>query len=123
MTVVESPVRIRLLLFSAAILLAGGTLAAAQEAAPTEPLDPGIPQQDELLDPEIPQQERICDLEIARVEAILDETVEEFGGMEQMRLRTQLDEARAFCDDDNEVMAAIRLEAVTAVIEVTGVGE
>jgi hypothetical protein len=43
--------------------------------------------------------------------------------MEQMRLRTQLDEARAYCDDNNEVMAAIRLEAVTAVIEVTGVGE
>jgi hypothetical protein len=123
MSVLELLVRNSLSLFAAAILLAGGTVAAAQEAAPNEPLDPAIPQQEELLDPEIPQQERICDLEIARVEAILDETVGEFGRMEQMRLRTQLDEARAYCDDNNEVMAAIRLEAVAAVIEVTGVGE
>ena len=78
---------------------------------------------DELTDPAIPQAERICDLEIERVEAILAETLESFGRLEQSRLRTQLDEARAFCDDGNEVMAAIRLEAVTAVIEVTGVAE
>ena len=123
MPVLEFDVRIGLSLFAAAMLLAGGTVAAAQEAAPSEPLDPAIPGQEELADPAIPQQERICDFEIARVEAILDDTVEEFGRLEQNRLRTQLDEARAYCDDNNDVMAAIRLEAVTAVIEVTGVAE
>jgi len=78
---------------------------------------------EELLDPAIPQEERICDLEIAEVEALLDENIEAFGRLEQTRMRQQLREAQNFCDDGNEVMAAIRLEAVMAVIEVTGVAD
>lgn len=78
---------------------------------------------EDLLDPEIPQEERICDLEIAKVEAIMEEHIDAFGRMEQARMRQQLDEAQAYCDDGNEVMAAIRLEAVMAVIEVTGVAD
>lgn len=78
---------------------------------------------EDLLDPAIPQEERICDLEIAEVEALLEENIDAFGRLEQTRMRTQLDEAQAFCDDGNEVMAAIRLEAVMAVIEVTGVAD
>jgi hypothetical protein len=89
-----------------------GSYAAAQEAV-TEG----------LVDPEIPQEERICDLEIDEVEALLDDNIEAFGRLEQSRLRQQLDEAQEFCDDGNEVMAAIRLEAVMAVIEVTGVAD
>jgi len=78
---------------------------------------------EDLLDPEIPQEERICDLEIAKVESLMEEHIDAFGRMEQARMRQQLDQARAFCDDGNEVMAAIRLEAVMAVIEVTGVAD
>jgi hypothetical protein len=89
-----------------------GSYAAAQEAV-TEG----------LVNPEIPQEERICDLEIDEVEALLDDNIEAFGRLEQSRLRQQLDEAQEFCDDGNEVMAAIRLEAVMAVIEVTGVAD
>lgn len=109
-TTVDSETLVRLTLPALAALttLAAGGLAQAQEATTGD-----------LLDPEIPQQERICDVEIDEVEAILDENLESFGRMEQDRLRTQLDEAQAFCDDGNEVMAAIRLEAVTAVVEVT----
>lgn len=75
---------------------------------------------DALVEEAVPQQERICDREIDEVEAMLQEKIDSFGRMEQDRLRTQLDEAQQYCDDGNEVMAAIRLEAVTAVIEVTG---
>jgi hypothetical protein len=75
---------------------------------------------DALVEEAVPQQERICDQEVDEVEAMLQEKIDSFGRMEQERLRTQLDEAQAYCDDGNEVMAAIRLEAVTAVIEVTG---
>ena len=78
---------------------------------------------EELLDPAMPQEERICDLEIDEVEALLDQNIEAFGRLEQTRLRGQLEEAQQFCDDGNEVMAAIRLEAVMAVIEVTGVAD
>lgn len=77
----------------------------------------------DLVDPEVPQQERICAMEIDEVEALLNENIDAFGRQEQERLRTQLDEAQAFCDDGNEMMAAIRLEAVMAVIEVTGVAD
>ena len=94
----------------AALSMLLGSLASAQEAVT-----------DDLVDPAIPQQERICDLEIEEVEALLDENIEAFGRLEQSRLRQQLAEAQDFCDDGNEVMAAIRLEAVMAVIEVTGV--
>lgn len=104
----ETLVRPTLPALVAFTLLAAGGLAQAQEATPAD-----------LIDPEIPQQERICDVEIDEVEAILDENLDSFEELEQQRLRTQLDEARAFCDDGNEVMAAIRLEAVTAVVEVT----
>ena len=96
----------------AALSMLLGSFASAQEAV-TE----------ELLDPVIPQEERICDLEIAEVEALLDENIEAFGRLEQSRMRQQLVEAQNFCDDGNEVMAAIRLEAVMAVIEVTGVAD
>jgi hypothetical protein len=75
---------------------------------------------EQLVDEAVPQQERICDREIDEVEARLEASIDSFGPMEQDRLRTQLDEAQEFCDDGNEVMAAIRLEAVTAVIEVSG---
>jgi hypothetical protein len=73
-----------------------------------------------LVEEAVPQKERICDQEVDEVEAMLQEKIDSFGRMEQERLRTQLDEAQAYCDDGNEVMAAIRLEAVTAVIEVIG---
>ena len=96
----------------AALSMLMGPLALAQEAT-TE----------DLLDPAIPQEERICALEIDEVEALLDENIEAFGRLEQSRLRQQLDEAQGYCDDGNEVMAAIRLEAVMAVIEVTGVAD
>ncbi len=99
------------IVFSALIavcLACGGSLAQAQEVTA-----------DDLRDAELPPAERICDLEIARVEAILDANLDSFGRMQQGRLRSQLDEAQAFCDDGNEAMAAIRLEAVTAVVEVT----
>lgn len=92
----------------AVCLAFGGSLAQALEVTA-----------DDLRDPELPPAERICDLEIARVEAILDANLDSFGRMQQSRLRSQLDEAQAFCDDGNEAMAAIRLEAVTAVVEVT----
>lgn len=78
---------------------------------------------DDLVDPEVPQQERICDTEIDEVEALLEENIDAFGRMEQERLRTQLEEAQQFCDEGNEMMAAIRLEAVMAMIEVSGVAD
>jgi|GEM_PF-3157360 len=78
---------------------------------------------DDLVDPEVPQEERICDMEIDEVETLLDEKIDAFGRLEQERLRTQLEEAQQFCDDGNEVMAAIRLEAVMAVLEVTGAAD
>lgn len=96
----------------AAFCLLAVPLLSAQEVTP-----------EDLLDPEVPQEERICDLEIAKVEAILEEHIDSFGRMEQARMRQQLDEAQAYCDDGNEVMAAIRLEAVMAIIEVTGVAD
>ncbi len=94
--------------FAAPIVITG-LLAAAQ----TEPAD-------DLVDPAVPQEERICDQEIDEVEARLEATIDSFSRLEQERLRTQLDEAQQFCDDGNQMMAAIRLEAVTAVIEVSG---
>jgi hypothetical protein len=102
-------VRIALSAVIAVCLAAGGCLAQAQTVTA-----------DDLLDPELPPAERICDREIDEVEAMLEEKIDSFGRMEQERLRTQLDEAQAYCDDGNEVMAAIRLEAVSAVIEVIG---
>ncbi len=103
--------RLALPVFAALSLLLG-PLAVAQEVTTND-----------LLDPEVPQEERICDLEIAEVEAQVEENIEAFGRLEQARMRQQLDEAQAFCDDGNEVMAAIRLEAVMALIEVTGVAD
>jgi hypothetical protein len=108
----ETRVRFTLPVVVAVLLLGGGSVAPAQDVTA-----------DDLLDPEIAQDERICDLEIAKVEATLDEHVQSFDQMEQSRLRTQLREAQDLCDDGNEVVAAIRLEAVTAVIEVTGVAD
>jgi hypothetical protein len=78
---------------------------------------------EELLESAVPQEERICDLEIAEVEARLDENIDAFGRMEQARMRDQLREAREFCDDGNQMMAAIRLEAVTAVLDVTAAAD
>lgn len=97
----------------ASSMLLGSVVAASAQDTPTE----------DLIDPEVPQQERICDMEIDEVEALLDENIEAFGRLEQSRLQQQLDEAQEFCDSGNEVMAAIRLEAVMAVIEVSGVAE
>lgn len=94
---------------AALAMLLSGSLALAQEV-----------DVDSLVEDAVPQQERICDREIDEVEARLEASIDSFGPMEQDRLRTQLDEAQQFCDDGNEVMAAIRLEAVTAVIEVSG---
>lgn len=108
----ETLVRFALPVVVAALLFGGGSFAIAQDVTA-----------DDLLDPELAPEERICDLEIAKVEATLDEHVQAFDQMEQSRLRTQLREAQDLCDDGNEVMAAIRLEAVTAVIEVTGVAD
>jgi hypothetical protein len=95
-----------------AIALSLAPFAGAQEAT-----------EEDLVDPEVPQQERICDQEIDEVEASLEAKIDAFEPAEQERLRRQLVEAQELCDDDNEVMAAIRLEAVTAIIEVTGVAD
>jgi hypothetical protein len=74
---------------------------------------------EELLESAVPQEERICDREIAEVEARLDENIEAFEPLEQERMRDQLREAQELCDAGNQMMAAIRLEAVTAVLDVT----
>ena len=78
---------------------------------------------EELLESAVPQEERICDLEIAEVEARFDENIDAFGRLEQARMREQLSEAHEFCDAGNQMMAAIRLEAVTAVLDVTTAAE
>lgn len=96
-------------LLVAMVLFSGASSALAQES----PIN-------ELRESELPQEERICQVEIEAVQAILDEKLESLDEMQQRRLRTQLDEARAFCEAGNEVMAAVRLEAVAAMIEVTG---
>lgn len=87
----------------AALLLAGGV--AAQTT--TEPIDPTIP-----------QEERICEIEIAEVTDMRNEAEVELEPMQQNQLDRLMGEAQAFCDDDNGVMAAIRLEAARAIIEV-----
>lgn len=89
------------------VALLWGGAAEAQTITTPEPVDPGVT-----------QEERICDMEIAEVEEAMANYAEDFDQMEQARMRTQLDEARQFCDDGNEVMAAIRLEALTAMLEV-----
>ena len=96
----------------AALGLCVAPFAGAQEAT-----------ENHLIDPEGPQQERICEQEIDEVDALLQEKIDAFEPIEQERLQTQLDEARTLCNDGNEVMAAIRLEAVMAIIEVTGVAD
>lgn len=87
----------------AALLLAGN--AAAQTT--TEPIDPTIP-----------QEERICEIEIAEVAAMRAEAAGEIEPMQEAQLDRLMAEAQGFCDDNNEVMAAIRLEAAQAIIEV-----
>ena len=73
---------------------------------------------DDPIDLEIPQEERICNIEIAEVEERMEERIDEFPRLEQARLQQQLREAQDYCDEGNEVMAAIRLEAVIATLEV-----
>lgn len=89
-------------------LFCGGPILAQTTAAPGPTEDPSIS-----------QQERICDREIDEVETAMAEHAESFDEMERARMITLLGEARRFCDDGNEVMAAIRLEAVAALIEIT----
>jgi hypothetical protein len=92
----------------AATLLMVGT-AWSQETATTE-----------RIDPEVPQAERICEQEIAEAKLLMAANIDDFGPMDQARMDQLLAEAEEFCADDNEVMAAIRLEALQAIIEVTG---
>jgi hypothetical protein len=86
----------KLVRIALSVILATTMLAAAVVQAQVTTEDP--------LDPELPREERICELEIARVEEALDESKSEFGGMERARMETQLDEARGFCEDGNEIM-------------------
>jgi hypothetical protein len=66
-----------------------------------------------------PQAERICEQEIIDSEAMVADSADSLELADQARVATLLDEARAFCDQNNEVMAAIRLEALQAIIEIT----
>lgn len=87
-----------------AVLVQGG-IALAQTA--TDPIDPTIS-----------QDERICEVEIAEIEAMRADAEGELEPMQEAQLDRLMAEARDFCERDNGVMAAIRLEAARAMIEV-----
>lgn len=70
------------------------------------------------VDPAISQNERICEIEISEVEAMRSDALGDLEPMQEAELERLMAEARDFCDDDNGVMAAIRLEAAKAIIEV-----
>lgn len=79
--------------------------------------------QDEAVGPAAdavaPQAERICEQEIADAEAMVAESGGELSIADQERVARLLDEAQTFCDESNEMMAAIRLEALQAIIEIS----
>lgn len=66
-----------------------------------------------------PQAERICRQEIADSEVLVADSVASLEPADQVRVENLLAEAHTFCDEGNEVMAAIRLEALQAIIEIT----
>lgn len=66
-----------------------------------------------------PQAERICQQEIVDSEALVADSSASLEPADQARVESLLAEAQTFCDEDNEVMAAIRLEALQAIIEIT----
>lgn len=66
-----------------------------------------------------PQAERICEQEIAEAGAMVAESGGDLDFADQDRVTRLLDEAQAFCDENNEMMAAIRLETLQAIIEIT----
>jgi hypothetical protein len=66
-----------------------------------------------------PQAERICEQEIVDSQALVAGSSASLEPADQARVESLLAEAQAFCDENNEVMAAIRLEALQAIIEIT----
>lgn len=70
-------------------------------------------------DPAAPQAERICQQEINASEDLVADAAGSLEPADEARVADLLAEAQTFCDDDNEVMAAIRLEALQAIIEIT----
>lgn len=66
-----------------------------------------------------PQAERICQQEIVDSEALVAGSSADLEPADQARVESLLAEAQTFCDENNEVMAAIRLEALQAIIEIT----
>ncbi len=66
-----------------------------------------------------PQAERICEQEIVDSAALVASSSASLEPADQARVESLLAEAQAFCDENNEVMAAIRLEALQAIIEIT----
>ena len=84
----------------------GAAVAQDEEAAPA-------------TDVTAPQAERICQQEIDDSEALVAESSADLEPADQVRVESLLAEAQTFCNEDNEVMAAIRLEALQAIIEIT----
>ena len=66
----------------------------------------------------IPQEERICEIEIQEVEEMRVGAEGDLEPMQVAQLERLMAEAREFCESGNSVMAAIRLEAAQAMIEV-----
>jgi hypothetical protein len=64
------------------------------------------------------QEERICEIEIQEVEEMRAGAEGELDPMQVAKLERLMAEAREFCERGNSVMAAIRLEAAQAMIEV-----
>jgi len=79
--------------------------------------------QDDTVAPETdaaaPQAERICQQEIVESEALVADAASSLEPADEARVASLLAEAQTFCDENNEVMAAIRLEALQAIIEIT----
>lgn len=94
------------------VSLLGGQAALAQSSTASD-----------TIDPTVPAEERICETEIAEVEELRAEMAGEFTELDEQRMDALLEEARQFCEEENEVMAAIRLETVTAMIDITGPGD
>jgi hypothetical protein len=70
------------------------------------------------VDSTISQEERICKIEVQEVEEMRAGAEGELDPMQVAKLERLMAEAREFCERGNSVMAAIRLEAAQAMIEV-----
>lgn len=90
----------------AAMSSIGAAVAQDEEVAPS-------------TDAAAPQAERICQQEIVDSEALVADSSAKLEPADQARVESLLADAQTFCDEDNEVMAAIRLEALQAIIEIT----